>query len=314
MNHSENFFDPKATTIPVLRYLVAVAELGHFGRAAEACFVSQPTLSTQLSKWERSMGVVVFDRQTQGAKLTVIGERVVKQAKLILRNLEQLELLATPSEPPFYGPVKVGFIQSLGPYLIPYFGASVAQQLPHLEWPVVEGLTVNLLTELSAKSLDLVVLALGVDIPTGIKTLPLFSETFLAAVPHTSPLAKMEVIPLGLLAREHLLLLDDGHCLRDQAIDVCQLRRERLKGSDYRATSLETLRRLVALGHGVTLLPKLAADPMANYPQMVVRPVDDANAQRIIGLAWRQGDRREKGFQLIGEVMQHSVAKHCKHC
>jgi len=304
-------FDPKATTIPVLRYLVALADHGHFGRAAKACAVSQPTLSAQLARWEQRMGITAFERGGSAVKPTVLGERVVQAARRALAALEQVEVAAVPGKPPFFGPVKIGIIQSLGPYLTPRLGPVMERHFPDLEWPLIEGLTAGLVGELLNRDLDLVILALGVDLPAGLETIAVCDEPFIAAVPARSPLATKKQVAVGDLAKERLLLLDDGHCLREHVLEACRLRRDRVAGADYRAASLETLRALVAQGRGVTLLPALATVGVPEDPRLRLVPLA-GKAQRALGLAWRKGDDRAEGFRRIGALIAEAVEDVCR--
>lgn len=306
---SPQIFDTQATTLPLLRYLVAIAEHQHFGRAAEACSVAQPTLSEQINRWEKRMGVSLCTRSNRGVQLTPQGQVLAAQARAIVAALEQFEASAGPGEPPFFGPIRMGIIMSLGSALLPLIGPLIERRYPQLHWPVVEGLTSPLLADLSQRDIDCVVLARVPEIDPLLPQEPLFNEPFVAALPSTHPLAQQESVSPEELARENLLLLEDGHCLRGQALEICGLSQSAQSGADYRAASLETLHQLVALGHGVTLLPELYALNARHDTRLALRPVSGGQAQRQHVLVWRHNDHRTAGFQALAALMR-SVQDH----
>jgi len=304
-------FDPRATTIPVLRYLVAVAELGHFGRAAAACAVSQPTLSAQIAQWEKRMKVQVFERSGSGAHPTAIGARIVAEAWVLLQGLERLELAAVSLKPPFYGAVRLGVIPTVGPYLLPVIAPLIERSYPDLDMPIREAQTGLLLELLDASKIDVVLLAEVPDLAQGRTIARLYDEPFFVAVPKGHALALQERIGASDLAHERVLLLDEGHCLRDQALDVCRLRdaEDRL-GADWRATSLETLRQMVALRHGCTVLPALSIDqPQQEGSAIVVRPLAGNRASRSIVMAWRASDQRAEAYRLLAGMIRKSLPR-----
>ena len=244
-----------------LRYLVALAEQRHFGRAAEACFVSQPTLSTQLRKLEEELGVALIERAPRQVLLTEAGEAVVAHARGVLGEVERIRSIARKSRDPDSRTLRLGLIPTLAPYLLPHVLPGVTRRFPRLELLLVEEKTEILLERLRDGRLDAAVLALPVPLD-GLHSEFLFEEPFVLALPAGHPLARRRTIAVEELAHQRLLLLEDGHCLRDQALEVC-----RLAGADersgFRATSLETLRYMVASGVGITLLPTLATKPPA---------------------------------------------------
>ncbi|TVR47300.1 MAG: LysR family transcriptional regulator [Planctomycetota bacterium] len=301
-----HIFDPKATTLPVLRYLVALDEHDHFGRAAAACSVAQPTLSEQISRYERRLGVELVQRLGRGAELSALGRQLAAQARDILNRLQTLEASAGPGEPPFYGPIRMGVIMSLGSSLLPHIGPAIEEAFPKLRWPVREGLTSGLLADLAAGEVDCVVLASVPEIDDSYAQEHLLREEFFAALPATHPFAAAASVDAQELARDQLLLLDDGHCLRGQALAVCGLASGG-PGGDFRATSLETLRQLVALGHGVTLLPRLTAELSKHDPRLALRPLRAPGGHRDIVMIWRRGEMREEGFRQLAAVMRRSV-------
>ena len=293
-------YDTKATTIPVLRYLVAVAEHRHFGRAAAACGVAQPTLSAQLATWEKRLGIQVFDRDHHGVRVTPAGERVVTAARAALAALRAVEDAAGAAQPPFFGPLRLGIIPTIAPDLLPWFTRALEREHPDLDLRLREATTAELRALLDAGAIDVAVVAL---LP-GMEGHALYREPFLAALPRGHRLAAEERIDASALTGERLLLLDEGHCLRGQALDLCG--RVQTGGTDVRATSLATLRRLVGAGLGTTLLPALAVDP--DDRSITCRPLEGAPS-RTIGLLWRPGDARADAYRLLGGLIRKAAPK-----
>lgn len=243
-----------------LRYLVALADHRHFGRAAEACFVSQPTLSTQIRKLEDELGAELFERSPRHVMLTEVGKRVMERARVVLREADQIREIARRTQDPESGSLRIGLFPTLGPYLLPHVVQRVRARFPRLEMLLVEEKTEEVLHGLREGHLDVGLLALPVH-DDQLHEEFLFEEPFVLAVPADHPLADHAgPVASDVIEGESLLLLEEGHCLREQALDVC-----RLAGADersgFRATSLETLRQMVAAGVGVTLLPLLAVRP-----------------------------------------------------
>ena len=251
-----------------LRYLVAVADHRHFGRAAEACFVSQPTLSTQIKKLERELGVDLFERHPRQVLLTSAGERIVEHARTVLAETDTIRDVARRAQNPEGGTLRIGVFPTLGPYLLPHVVPVIHERFPDLELLLVEEKTEVVLRMLSEGKLDVGVLAQPVGVPH-LDELPVFEEEFLLAAPVDHPLAAgtggVGLSDLSVLEGETVLLLSDGHCLRDQALSVCQLAGASERAG-FRATSLETLRQMVAAGVGITLLPALSVHaPVPEY-------------------------------------------------
>jgi LysR family hydrogen peroxide-inducible transcriptional activator len=269
-----------------LEYLVAVAEHSHFGRAAATCFVSQPTLSTQLKKLEAELGVSLIERNPRQVLLTGAGEQVVARARVILGEVDAIRGIARHTRDPRSGRLRLGIFPTLGPYLLPHVVPRLRDRFPDLELLLVEEKTEVLLEQLRGGRLDAAVLALPVD-DAALDGEVLFRESFLLAVPAGHRLAGCGPVDLSALEDEHLLLLADGHCLRDQALAVCQLAGAR-EYAGFQATSLETLRHMVAAGVGVTLLPELSVQPPVPQPGTVrlVRFREPA-PHRDVGLFWR---------------------------
>jgi LysR family hydrogen peroxide-inducible transcriptional activator len=291
-------FDPRATGIPVLRYLVAVAEHRHFGQAAAACQVSQPTLSALISQWERRLRCPVFERSPRGIRVTPAGERIVAAARQALAAIAAVENAATEAKPPFFGPVRLGVIPTVGPYALPFVVPAVQRAFPDLELPIREGTTSALLAELDAGRLDVALLAILPGMEARYTVLPLYAEPFFAAMPRAHRLAGKAEIDAKDLSTAGLLLLDEGHCLREQALEACQYQAPASVGADFRATSLETLRQIVASGGGVTLLPALAAGDEDR--RLVLRPLRGGPG-RNIGLIWRPQDPRGDAYRGLAD-------------
>jgi LysR family hydrogen peroxide-inducible transcriptional activator len=270
-----------------LEYLVAVADHRHFGRAAESCFVSQPTLSAQIKKLETHLGVELIERNPRHIMLTPAGDQIVERARWILRESDAIRDIARRTRDPESGSLRLGVFPTLAPYLLPHVVGAVRRRFPRLELLLVEEKTEDVLARLRDGRLDVGVLALPVEEP-GLASATLFSEDFVLAVPRDHRLAAATSVSTSVLAGESVLLLEDGHCLRDQALSVCQM-----AGADerrgFRATSLETLRQMVAAGVGITLLPQLAVQPpVAASPDIALVPFSDPRPQRTIAMLWRQ--------------------------
>jgi LysR family hydrogen peroxide-inducible transcriptional activator len=289
-----------------LRYLVAVGEHRHFGRAAEACFVSQPTLSTQIKKLERELGVELVERTPGHVMLTAVGERVVARAQL-LDEAESIRSIARQARDPRSGTVRLGLFPTLAPYLLPHVVPQIHERFPNLELLLVEEKTEVVLQQLNAGRLDVGVLAAPVD--PRLHQEDLFHEDFLLAVPRTHPLAELdEPVDVSVLADTHVLLLEEGHCMRDQALSVCRLSGA-AEMAGFRATSLETLRQMVAAGVGVTLLPELAVRPPVP-PSDGIRLLRFADPvpRRHIAMFWRETSVYGALLPEVAEVIRTAVA------
>jgi LysR family transcriptional regulator, hydrogen peroxide-inducible genes activator len=288
-------------TFRELEYLVALAETRHFGRAAARCHVSQPTLSAQLKKLEDSLGVALIERRPRRVALTPAGEAVVERARGVLRGAEDIRALARASQDPLSGPLKVGFIPTLGPYLLPRVAPRIGRALPKLQLMLHEYQTAPLVDRTVRGELDLAILALPADTKS-LVTRSLFAEAFLVAMPEKHRLAARKRLRSADLEGEKLLLLEEGHCLRDQALEVCE--RAGTEEQDFRATSLETLRQMVAAGLGITLLPRLAAEgPFASAGGLVVRPFAPPAPNRVIGAAWRRSTSRGQAIAAVCDLI-----------
>lgn len=273
--------------IRALKYFVKLAELKHFSKAADACFVSQPTLSTQVRKLEEELGVSLVERAPRKVMLTPIGEDIAHRARHILRDLDHLKAAARRSKDPTTGNLKLGIFPTLAPYLLPHVIPQIRTKYPDLRLQLVEEKTEEIVKMLDQGRLDAGVLALPVE-EHGLEMLTLFKEHFVAAMPAAHPLSDNTTISLQDLEGEELLLLEEGHCLREHALAVCDLAgaHERV---DFHATSMETLRQMVAANVGVTLMPVLAIKPpIQPTDNIALRNFEEPQPSRTIALVWRK--------------------------
>ncbi len=281
-----------------IRYLEALARHGHFGRAADACAVTQPALSMQIKELEASLGVELVERLPRGARLTLDGVEVVARARRILAEVRELEDFASARGGVLTGPLRLGVIPSIAPYLLPALLLGLKQAYPALELRLRETQTDRLVAKLLDGELDLLLLALPIPAP-GVETRALFQDRFLLAAPGATPAA---ADPFDLLGREQVLLLEDGHCLRDQALSFCADRKT--GGVDaFGASSLATVVQMVAAGLGVTLLPEMAAAVEAGHAAIRLLRFPAPEPARAIGLAWRAGAARQRDFEAFGDAV-----------
>ncbi len=286
-----------------LRYLVALADEGHFGRAAVRCHVSQPTLSAQVRKLEEYLGVPLVERQPRRTTLTEAGTRVVERARRVLLEADAIVELARSDRDPLAGSLKVALIPTVGPYLLPHVARRLRRDLPRLKLMLYEYQTEPLLEKLRAGEIDVGILALPVP-QDGLEAGVLYEEPFTVAMPTGHPLAARDRLKLEDLRGETLLLLEDGHCLRDQALEVCSRVRVH-EDQDYRATSLETLRQMVAAGHGVTLLPQLAAGSHGSTARgLKIKAFAKPAPARTIGAVWRKSTTRGEAIEALASVVR----------
>jgi LysR family hydrogen peroxide-inducible transcriptional activator len=269
-----------------LQYFVKLADLRHFSKAADACFVSQPTLSTQIKKLEEELGVQLVERAPKMIMLTPVGEEIADRARLVLNDIEQIRAVARRSSNPADGVLRLGLFPTLAPYFLPHVVPSVRERFPKLRLQLAEEKTEEILRMLRQGQLDAGILALPVG-GEGLEVEILFEEPFVLALPGSHPLVDRKAVSMSDLAGAELLLLEEGHCLRDHALEVCALAdaHERV---DFHATSMETLRQMVAADVGITLMPLLAVKPpIAATPNVVVRRFAGKAPTRTIAMVWR---------------------------
>src|SRR5271166_2835606 len=288
-----------------LKYLVALADTGHFGKAAERTFVSQPTLSAQLKKLEQYLGVKLVERQPKNLQLTEVGKQVVVRARRMLDEGEAIIALARSNTDPLAGQLKVALIPTIGPYLLPRVMRKLRKALPHLRLMLYEYQTEPLLKRLRDGEIDVGIMALPVP-QDGLEARALYQEAFTVALPDSHPLAAKSTIKVTDLKGQTLLLLEDGHCLRDQALEVCS-RIDVHEAGDFRATSLETLRQMVAAGLGITLMPELATQgPFAAQQNIAIRPFVRPVPRRTIGAVWRRSSTRAPAIAAVCAALKES--------
>ena len=290
-----------------LRYLVAVADTRHFGRAAERSFVSQPTLSAQLKKLEDYLGVQLIERAPKRVQLTPAGEEIVERARRILESSEEIVELARGHRDPLAGRLRLALLPTIGPYLLPNVAGKLRKSLPRLELMLYEYQTDPMLDKLHSGEIDVGILAFPVPMD-GLEAYELYKEPFAVAMPANHRLAQRASIKVSDLNHETLLLLEDGHCLRDQALEICS-GTELHEKQDFRATSLETLRQMVAAGVGITLLPELAGrGAYGNARGVAIRPFVKPVPTRTVGAVWRKSSaRREAILAMCKLVGSHAL-------
>ncbi|MDO5505561.1 MAG: DNA-binding transcriptional regulator OxyR [Pseudoxanthomonas suwonensis] len=283
-----------------LRYLVALAEHRHFGKAATASFVSQPTLSTQIRKLEDELGVTLVERAPRKVMLTPVGVEIARRAGQILADVDSLRDLARRSLDPETGSLRLGVFPTLGPYLLPHIVPRLHRCFPRLELLLVEEKSDVLMEQLRQGKLDAALLALPIH-DEQLQATFLFEEPFLLAAPQGHALAEAGELHMAQLDEETLLLLEDGHCLRDQALDVCRLAGANERGG-FRATSLETLRQMVAADVGLTLLPALSVAPPVVQPEgLALVPFAAPAPHRRIALTWRKSSAMTGLLERVGD-------------
>jgi LysR family transcriptional regulator, hydrogen peroxide-inducible genes activator len=289
-------------TLTELRYVVAVAEARHFGRAAERCHVSQPSLSASVAKLEDELGVRLFERGKRGVRVTPAGEEVVGQARRALEEAARVKAVAQQRRNPLKGVLRLGVIHTIAPYLLPELVSALKRAAPDMPLDIEENTTAALDRMLRAGELDGVVLALPYEAP-GIEVMPLYDEPFKVVVPRGHGLARRKAIAADELDREDLLLLPAGHCLRDQVLDACR-EFSRPPPPGRQGNSLETLRSMVASGSGITVLPQTALAPRYASPLVKVLDFEAPVPMRRVALAWRRNFARRAAVEKLAEVVR----------
>ncbi len=292
-----------------LQYIIAVAETHHFGKAAERCFVSQPTLSGQIKKLEEELGVAVFERTNRSVEITPVGEEILRLARQIMEQADAIQQLALAHQDPLAGPLRVGAIPTLSPYLMPLILAPLKKQHAKMQLVLSEELTDILLQRLRNHEIDAALLATAVD-EQDLESMPLFDEPFWVAFPREHAFYEKDRITRRDLDKENLLLLAEGHCLAEQAMDVCHMKERQVKGemADLRAASLETLIPLVSAGYGITLVPALAMQgSWTSGSGVVAQPLAMPDASRRVSLVFRHSYPRRAALQAFADVILNNL-------
>lgn len=289
-----------------LRYVVAVAEEEHFGRAAIKCHVSQPALSGQIRKLEEFLGVTLFERTNRSVQTTPVGLRIVGQARQLILISDEIVDTAQSAKSPYSGQFRLGMIATIGPYLSPLILATIQEQLPELQLTLIESLTTDLEKRVASGDLDGAIIA-TVPVDHHLTSVPLYEEPFWIAVSNSHPLTQQETINIEELPHEELLLLADGHCLRDQVLDVCHLSTGTTTANTLE-TSMETLLSLVASGNGVTLAPALiVASAHGERRGVAIRRDASGRAKRDVRLVSRTSFPRTVLIERLASIIQASV-------
>jgi LysR family hydrogen peroxide-inducible transcriptional activator len=297
-------------TLKQLRYLAALAEHRHFGKAAEACSVTQPALSMQIRDLEKDLGCDLVERRPGEVILTEVGAEVAQRADRVLAAARDLTDFARHSGRTLTGRLRLGVIPTLAPYVLPRILPSMQQRFPDLQVELRETQTTTLMSELVRGSLDAVLLALPVD-ESDIETLALFDDPFLLAIPAGDPRGDRARIDARDIDQRRLILLEEGHCLRDQTLAFCATARvgvpSSLGSTSLGATSLATVMQMVANGYGVTLLPRIALGVEARDKRVKVLRFRDPEPARKIGLAWRRTSPRKADFAALGKIITETL-------
>ena len=296
-------------TLTELKYVVAVARERHFGRAAEACFVSQPTLSVGIKKLENELGVTIFERGGGEITVTPVGERIVEQAQRVLEQADAIHATAQGGANPLRGPLRLGVIPTIGPYLLPFLVPQMISSIPGMPLILEESFTVVLLERLRKGEIDVAILAEPFA-ERGLVTRALYDEPFVVAVPQTHPWANRKAIRSIELKDENMLLLGQGHCFRDQVLEVCPEMSRFAQASagiqrTFEGSSLETIRHMVASGIGITVLPVMAVPAEREEGLLSYVPfVAPAPVRRVV-LAWRKGFPRAEAIEALYDALRH---------
>jgi LysR family hydrogen peroxide-inducible transcriptional activator len=295
-------------TIRQLQYLKLLAEQGAFGKAAEAAHVTQPTLSAGIQELERTLGAAVVDRARTGVILTPVGEEALRRATVILNEAEELVEAAKNAGQPLTGRFRLGVIPTIAPFLLPGALPLLRDRFPKLRLFLREDLTQRLIAELKAGRLDAALIALPFEM-AGLEWAHVADDELMAALPADHPLAKFKSTSPEQMEQENLILLEDGHCLRDHALSACRLNPPRIGAGEepFAATSLPTLVQMVGSGLGVTFLPQMAVSAgLADAAQVAIRPIDADHPSREIVVAWRAGSNRRAEGKLLAEVLKEA--------
>lgn len=298
-------------TLTELRYIVTLAKEQHFGRAAEKCFVSQPTLSIAVKKLEDELGVALFERSKNAVYLTDVGKQVVAQAQKVLQQADTIKELAQFGKDQLKAPLRVGAIYTIGPYLFPHLVPQVQQAAPDMPLYIEENFTARLREKLRNGELDAIIVALPFDEPD-VVTRPLYDEPFVMLLPHQHPWKDQKQIDAGQLASTELLLLGEGHCFRDQVVESCPTLQQAINQQHTvtEGSSLETIRMMVATGLGASVLPISATGGHYLNDRVLTRPFKAPQPLRTVAVAWRASFPRPKAIDALVEAISRCQVNH----
>ncbi|MCK5431880.1 MAG: LysR family transcriptional regulator [Gammaproteobacteria bacterium] len=289
-------------TFKQLRYLIALGEHMHFGKAAEACFVSQSAFSVAIRELESTLGVQLFDRTNKRVTITAMGQEIIVQARLVVRDLESLVHMARVSNEPLSGKLRLGVIPTISPFLLPKILPQLRSHFPQLQLFLQEDTTQRVYEKLMSGELDLILIAFPYEL-RNVEKMTLFKDQFLLAYRKGSQFIGTQEITVDHLQSESILLLEDGHCLREHALSACKIRNLN-KVSHFAASSLLTLIEMVEADLGVTYLPEMAKDsPMLKNTNIQIQAMPKSS-HREIGLIWRKGTARNKEFKMLGDFIK----------
>jgi LysR family transcriptional regulator, hydrogen peroxide-inducible genes activator len=291
-----------------LRFLCALADRGHFGRAAESCAVTQSTLSGGIKELEARLGITLFERSHRNVMLTSRGKEIVARARRLLADAEELIEVARDAHEPLSGPLRFGVIPTVGPYVLPSLLPHLGTALPQLKLFVREDQTAVLLDKLTSGDLDIVLVATPYDLGD-VEAIEIHEDPIVVAMPRDHPLGRRPVVESDELADQQLLLMEDGHCLRSQSLRVCRIV-DTVGNEVFHATSLRTLVQMVAADLGITLMPQIAVDAeLASTQNVVTRPISPDRPSRTLVLAWRQTSSRGGEFRVLGNLLREFLNK-----
>ena len=296
-------------TLTELKYIVAVSQKNHFGKAAQSCFVSQPTLSIAIKKLEEELGVRLFERSSKNEiRITEIGQQIIDQAYIVLQQSQILGEIAQQGKDPLSGQFRLGVIYTIGPYLLPNLIPKLSKNAPNLRLIIEENFTANLFQSLKQGTLDAIIISYPFEEP-GIETEPLYQEPFIVALPKNHDWQDRDAIPTEDLASQDLMLLGSGHCFRDQVVEACP---NCMSGNSeltrtFEGSSLETIRHMVAAGTGITVLPRTSiVNSRQNDAMIDIKPFESPSPSRTVAIAWRKHYPRKEAIVTIREAIQTS--------
>ncbi|WP_151702197.1 hydrogen peroxide-inducible genes activator [Nitrincola alkalilacustris] len=297
-------------TLTELRYIVTLAQEQHFGHAAERCYVSQPTLSIAVKKLEEELGVALFERSKSAVRVTPIGEKVIRQAQIVLEQADVVRDLAKHGKDQLASPLRVGAIYTIGPYLFPQLIPEVQQLAPQMPLYIEENFTEKLRIKIRNGELDAIIIALPFN-EADVLTRAIFDEPFVMVMPKDHPLTQQKEVDPAVMGEERMLLLGEGHCFRDQVLEACPTLNNSLHGQHLlnEGSSLETIRMMVASGLGSSVLPLSAVEGHPSTPLVAVRPFRSPPPMRTVALAWRASFPRPQAIEVLVQAINRCQVK-----